>query len=126
MIAPGAVVRVHNHGDVAWVVKRRALDGVRWHVTCKSLEASRHRELFSSRIAGEGDIVVVRPAPTYEPGSTVTYNGIEHAVAADNGDSVTLIAPDKRFACDGGDYLLVPGGNTLTVAKGDLVLQELM
>jgi hypothetical protein len=124
MIAPGAIVRVYLQGDTAWVVRGKTLDGSRWRVTCKDVDAP-NRAALSARVVGEGDIVLIKPAPTYEPGSTITHNGVAHTVARDLGDEIELIVPASRFPTKGGDHLLRPAGNHVTIPKSDLVLETL-
>jgi hypothetical protein len=47
---------------------------------------------FTRRRAGEGDIVLIREAATYSPGSMIEVDGIPHEVARDLGDEVAPIA----------------------------------
>ena len=61
MIAPGALVRVRQCGLIAWVVERQEPDG-RWHVVSKAVD-HRGRAVFSGRTAGEGDVMLITPAP---------------------------------------------------------------
>jgi hypothetical protein len=120
MIAPGAIVICRQTGDTHWVVESHSADG-RWRLVSKRLDGR-----CTSRAAGEGDIVVITPAPTYEVGATIRYHGVEHIIAEAAGDFVTLIVPASRFRTRrGGDHLHIPEGNTVTIPKSDLVLEEL-
>ena len=77
------------------------------------------------RIAGVGDIVLVRDASTYQPGDIITRDGVAYTVERDLGDAVVLLVPARRFQTKRGkDHLLI-AANTVTVAKGDLVLETL-
>ena len=123
MISPGAIVRVYRCGDIAWVVEHQQPDG-RWRVCCKAVD-HKGRAMFSSRTASENEMVLVQDAPSYQPGATITHNGVQHAVAADNGDAVELIVPATRRPLRGGGHLRIPGGNRTTIAKADIVLESL-
>ena len=122
MIAPGALVTVRQYGLTAWVVERR--EAGRWHVVSKGID-DRGRAVYFGRVAGEGDIALITPAPVYEAGTTVEHNGMQHVVASDNGDSITLTVPDSRRPLRGGGHLHIAAGNTITLAKSDLALEEL-
>ena len=65
---------------------------------------------MSGRTAGEGDVVLIKPAPTYEPGATIEYDGTACTVVHDLGDEVDL-------SCATGHIGSVP--------KSDLVLELL-
>ncbi len=123
MIAPGAIVRIRRRGDIAFVVQRRALDGG-WRVMSKVVD-DRSGSVFSGVTVGAGDVIVVKPAPTYEVGAEIEHGGLKHTVSADLGDCVELIAPAFSRPLKGGGALHVPGGNTVTVGKSDLVLEQL-
>ena len=123
MISPGAIVRVYRCGDIAWVVERHEPDG-RWRVCCKAVDHN-GRAMFSSRTASENEMVLIQDAPSYQPGATVTHNGVPHAVAADNGDAVELIVPATRRPLRGGGALSIPGGNAVTLSKAELALEQL-
>lgn len=62
MIEVGAIVRLHRHGETAWVVAGKTFDG-RWRVTSKVIDRSR-REAFNGFTAGNGDMVIGK-ARTY-------------------------------------------------------------
>ncbi len=120
MIAPGAIARVRRRGDIAFVVHSRALDGG-WRVMSKAVDGKR-RSAFSSLTVGTGDIVVVKDAPAYEVGTEVEHDGLQHTVLADRGGTVTFEVPVSRYRTRGGSYTLIAAGNTITIAKSDLVL----
>jgi hypothetical protein len=124
-IAPGAIVRVLRRGDVAFVVRRRdEFNSRRWQCVAKAFD-DRENVLHEGVTVGEGDIVVVREAPTYSPGAQVHFNGVKHTVSRDLGESVELIVPSLRRLLRGGGVLRVAAGNTCMIAKSDLVLEKL-
>ena len=123
MIAPGAIVRVRRRGDVAFVVHSSGIDG-RWRVVSKTVYDER-RSAFSSLTVGAGDTIVVEDAPTYEVGAAVEHEGWKHTASGDLGDQVELIVPASRRPLKGGGALYLPGANTITVGKSDLVLEQL-
>jgi signal peptidase I len=121
VITPGATVRINHHsGD--WVV-HSALGG-RWKCIGRGV-VGRDRQALISRIVGEGDIVVVKPAPTFAPGTTIEHNGVEHTVLADHGDTAELEVPSSRYPLKRGGHLHIAAGNTTTVTKAELVLAAL-
>lgn len=67
----------------------------------------------------------VKPAPTYRPGSEVQYRQLDHAVIDDLGEFVKLSVPASMFSLRGGHALTRPSGNTATISKADLVLENL-
>jgi acetyl-CoA carboxylase alpha subunit len=76
----------------------------------------------TGRTAGEGDIVVVRDAETYDLGTTIEYGGVKHTVARDLSDFVELVTPEVSRPLRGGGALRIAAGNTVTMAKSDLAL----
>ena len=54
------------------------------------------------RTAGEGDIVLIREAATYSPGSMIEVDGIPHEVARDLVDEVAAIVPESSRPLRGG------------------------
>lgn len=123
MISPGAIVMCRQTSDVAWIAERLDFDG-RWKVTSKGIDA-RGRAVYFGRVAGEGDLTVVTPAPVYQAGETVERNGLNCTVARDLGDAVELIVPASRRPLRGGGALSIPGGNAVTLSKADLALESL-
>lgn len=119
----GALVRIYKQGDIAWVLDRRMPDG-RWKCVSKLVDNMGHQS-FSSRTAGEREMVVVQDAPTYQVGTTVEHKGKSFVVVADNGDSLTAIVPASRRPLKGGGYLHVPAGNRIELPKSDLTLETL-
>jgi hypothetical protein len=123
-IAPGALVRIRQFGDIAFVVHRKdTFHPRRWHCVSKAVDG-RYRILHSGQSAGEGDIVVVREAPSYAPGEEVRFNGAITEVIVDHGDTVELAIPPSRFKTRAGDHLALAPSRA-TVDKSDLVLESL-
>jgi hypothetical protein len=103
-IAPGALVTVKQTGTVLWVVVGRADDGIRWRLRSKRIDQNGRHDV-TARIAGSGDITVVREAPAYAPNTMIEHEGRLHEVVADHGDSVELITPASRHSLKGGHAL---------------------
>ena len=64
----------------------------------------------------------MRAAATFSPGQIIVHEGIYYEVASDDDDSVTLIVPEVSRPLRGGALRLAVG-NTITISKGDLVLE---
>jgi hypothetical protein len=124
VIAPGALVTCRQTGLILYVVDSLAEDGVRWHCRAKRVDQNGRHDI-SARTIGEGDLVLVRAAPVYEPHTMVEHEGRFHEVAADNGDSVELITPSSRYPLDGGHALHREAGKRITVDKATLTLELL-
>ena len=123
-IAPGAIVRILRRGDVAYVVVRQdTFNPHRWRCTAVAID-SKDRIFHEGITAGEGDMVVVREAPIFSPGTQVRFNGGTAQVIADNGDTATVAIPPARFKTRAGDYLHVPPSRAVA-DKANLVLEEL-
>jgi hypothetical protein len=119
------VVRILRRGDVAYVaVRRDAFNPRRWRCACKAIALSTGAQKFEGITAGEGDLVEIAPAPKYLPGAQVKFNGSTAEVVVDNGDTVTLAIPPKRFCTRAGDHLAIPPSQAV-VDKADLVLETL-
>ena len=87
--------------------------------------AGNGRQSYHRHVVGEGDIVVLRAAPHYEAGAAVVHDNVQHTVAVDHGDTVTLIVPASRRPLKGSGHLHIDAGKTLTVPKSDLTLEAL-
>ena len=124
MIGPGAVVVCRQTGAVAWVVHSRMANGQQWKLVSKAVD-HRGRAVFSGRTAGEGDVVLIAPAPTYEVGDAIEHDGLSYTVAADLGDSVEAVVPSRPRPLRGGGHLHIAAGNTITLSKSDLTLETL-
>ena len=122
MIAPGSIVLCRQTGAAAMVVERREAGG--WRVVCKGID-DEGRSVYASRVAGEGDLVLVAPAPTFAVGAMVMHNGLEHTVIDSDGDTVTLSVPGTSRPLRGGGHLHIAAGNNITLSKADLVLEDL-
>ena len=80
---------------------------------------------LAGRTVGEGDMVLVRDAPSYAAGDMVEHDGVQLTVIEDRGDAVLFSVPASRFRTRGGDYLHVAKGNTTEIDKATIVLEEL-
>ena len=75
-----------------------------------------------SGVAGEGDLVEILTAKTYQIGDVVEHHGKQHLVLSDDGDEITLAVPEDRVPLRGGYTVRVAAGNSTLVSKVDLVL----
>lgn len=123
MIDIGAIVVCRQTGAQLWVVNGPAPRGY-WYLRGVRVD-ERGRKSYEGRVAGAGDITVITEAPTYAAGAAVKHNGARHTVAADNGDHVELVVPESVVPRRGGGALRLAAGNTTTVAKADLVLDDM-
>ncbi len=114
----------YRGGDVAFVA--RARDGYgRWLCTAKQVQVGRTRRSGYSLIqAGEGDLVVAVPRPTFAPGTAMMHEGLTCVVEQDTGDWIVLNVPAHRHETRGGDGLAVPPGK-VEISKSDAVLDSL-
>ena len=120
-LSPGTTVWLkREQGD--WVVHSRL--GDRYKCLGKTSVGRNHDEVLTARIVGEGDAVLIKAAPTYTPGQTVTYNGVPHTIVRDDGDTVTLEVPASRYQTHGGDHLHIDAGNDIVVSKCELVMKD--
>jgi hypothetical protein len=122
MFNPGDVVRIFRH-DGIWVVERQEPDG-RWRV-CSCSTEYRQRGSYTSRTVGEGAMVLIAPAPTYEAGSVVQYRGVALKVLEDTGPLVRFSVAAKAQPLRGTGAVHVPSGNGAIISKSDLVLHSL-
>ena len=71
-LSPGAICMCPRaSGAQLWVVVGRADDG-RWRLRGKRVDW-RGRSDVTCRVAGAGDLVLIRPAPTYSPGTMIEH-----------------------------------------------------
>jgi len=124
MITPGSIVRVFKQGNTAWVVDSRGFDG-RWKVVSKAVDG-RNRSALSSLTVAEGDIVLIKEAPTYAVGAEVRYERVDHEVIEDLGELVRLSVPASSFPLRYGGALRRPSGNSAVISKANLVLESLV
>jgi len=119
-ISPGATVQVTGQRG-SWVVLSRSMNR-RWHCVGKDLRTNQ----YVSCVVGEGDIAAVTtPASNFRPCSSVKLDGVFHKVIADEGSVLVLAVPSSLLSTRGGDNLQRPAGNHFTIAKSNLVLEEL-
>lgn len=118
-VSVGAKVLCRQTGNVHWIVKRQITD-THWQ-----LIAPGDNGHYIGRLAGQGDLVELKPAPVYQVGAVILRGGVEHTVASDDGDAVTFTVGASRFATRGGEYLHIPSGNAATISKSDLALEQL-
>lgn len=103
--APGALVKVGNFADSVWVVRCQAGRKGWWHLQRKEVG----RATYNTRVAREGELRLVRPAPRFKIGEGVSYTGVVATVIEDLGDLVAVAV----------------GLSRLDVPKSDLVLERL-
>jgi hypothetical protein len=123
MIAPGAIVTCRQTSATLWVVRHRSTDGG-WHLIGKVTNGLGHM-VHTGRSAGEGDLHLIREAETYEVVSTVERDGQTLTVVADLGGSVEFAVPEISRPLCGGDAQSPAAGNTTTIYKADLTLENL-
>lgn len=144
-ISPGAIVVFRQTGLVAWVVHSRLADG-RFKCVSEGVDPRGNGAVFNGRVVGEGDLMVVMPAPSYAVGDAIEQDGKSLIVAADLGDAVECVVPSHSHQLRGGmtyrngtrrggcvrlpgprtgATLHIPGGNRVTLAKSDITLERL-
>ena len=117
----GDIVR-YRGGDIAFVA--RARDGYgRYLCTAKQVDRTR-RSAFTCIQAGEGDLVVAVPRPTFSPGATIMHEGQQCVVERDDGDWVQLNVPASVHRMKGGGGLNIPPSQ-VEISKADAVLDSL-
>ena len=119
MISPGALVPVKQTGAALYRVKAPATGG-RWFLAGKRVDERGRFDIFG-RVAGAGDLTLIRDAPMFMPGEMIEHEGVYHEVVRDLGDEVELTAPAGRNPLNGGGGVRVPGGHITTISS-DLVL----
>jgi hypothetical protein len=125
VISPGCICTCKQTGTILYAVVAKADDGIRWQLRSMRID-HKGRTDFTRRIAGEGDLTLIREAPTFEPNTVIEHNGRFHEITTDNGDSVELITPSSRYSLKGSHALHREAGNRVTVPKADLVLARLL
>jgi hypothetical protein len=127
VLSPGAVVTCRQTADVLWAVIRQEVDGS-WRLHGR-LTDERGRSAYTMRLAGEGDITVIRSAPQYEPGETIERGRQTLTVISDNGDDLTCeVGEASRPVISEGVQVAsvcLPGGNKMTLTKGDLMAEAI-
>ena len=123
MITPGCTCTCRQTGAQLWVVRSAAPNG-RWHLVGKRTDTL-GRKRFTNRVAGEGDLVEILAAKTYQIGDVVERHGKRHVVLSDDGDEITLAVPEDRVPLRGGYTVRVAAGNSTLVSKADLLLDAL-
>jgi hypothetical protein len=119
----GSIVKVWQTG-ATMVVRHCASDG-RLHLRGKEVYGRNRRTALTARVVGAGDVTVIADPPTYIAGTQVRHDGTTYTVLQDWGDHVQLSVPEQRAYCRNGVTLKIPGGNTVTISKADLVLERM-
>jgi hypothetical protein len=120
-LSPGALATCRQTGSRLWVVKeplpdnRLRLIGVRTD--------RRGRADYSTRISGAGDVQVIRDAEVYAVGSTINYEGLDHLVLEDQGDSIEVSVPKQRRSEVVGSC--IPSDN-VRVSKAQLAIAAML
>jgi hypothetical protein len=120
-IAIGDICR-YRGGDIAYVVRGCDPYG-RWLCTAKRIDRTR-KSAFSLIQAGEGDLVVAVPRPTFAPGTAMMHEGLTCVVERDDGDLLTLNVPAHTHQTRAKDGLHVPASR-VEISKADAVLDSL-
>jgi len=119
-ISPGATVQITGQRGTWVVAKQTDIDRRWWR--CVGKDAAGRTV---TRIAGAGDVTLITPARSYTPGSSITLDGVRHEAISDNGDTITLEVPASVYRAQAGINLQRSAGNTIAIAKSDLVLEGL-
>lgn len=120
MTGIGDLVTCRQTGSRLWVVKeplpdnRFRLIGVRTD--------RRGRADYSTRISGAGDVQVIRDAEGYAVGSTINYEGLDHLVLEDRGDSIEVGVPKHGMPTRGTELVRIPSGNVRIISKAQLAI----
>ena len=109
--------------DIAYVVRGRDRYG-RYLCTAKRVDRTRQGSVFTCVQAGEGDLVVAVPRPTFSPGATIMHEGQQCVVERDDGDWVQLNVPASVHRMKGGGGLNIPPSQ-VEISKADAVLDSL-
>lgn len=124
----GSICTIKNFGTRLWVAEKPAADHLgeftRFRLTCKQVDSA-GRVSYSRRIANITDVTVTHGPEVYAVGSTITWGGLDHTVLADLGSEVELGVPEHRVKPHGYGVIRIPGTNTRTVSKANLLLAEL-
>lgn len=120
-IAIGDICR-YRGGDIAYVVRGRDPYG-RYLCTAKQVNQT-CRSALACIQAGEGDLVVAVPRPTFAPGTAMIHEGLTCVVERDDGDFVTLSVPACVHEMKGGGGLKLPPSR-VEISKADAVLDAL-
>ena len=95
-------------------------DGRGWQCVSKAIDGQ-GGAIFSGRVIGDGDLVLLHDAETYAHGTKITHGGRKLIVRRDLGGEVEFETPPSTKLLRGGDTLRLPAGRT-TVHKADLLL----
>ena len=69
----------------------------------KTVDPATGHEGYDGRVAGDDDLTTVTPAPMYEVGDMMGYDGVEAVVYADQEAVVVLAIPERRVLTQGGE-----------------------
>ena len=121
MIAPGALVTCRQTGAVLWVVKGPAPGG-RYYLRGKRTNGK--GTVFTSRVAGAGDLTLIKDPPTFAAGTEVRFNGGTAIVVEDHGDTVAITIPEHSARTRRGSVLRIAASRAET-AKADIIVELL-
>jgi hypothetical protein len=124
-MAPGSVVTCRWTGAQAWVVKARAGEGRMLHLISPIVNSLGVPVAYTSHTAGIGDVELITPAPTFEPGQSLMHEDVTYEVIADHGDEVEVLVPASSVTLRDSARLRYPEGNTKAIAKCDIALAQL-
>jgi hypothetical protein len=80
---------------------------------------------YIGRVAGEGDIVVIADAATYQPGAALKRNRVTYYVVEDLGYAVDLISAQYSTPTKGGEPVTVSAGYVMRCPKADLAMEDM-
>jgi hypothetical protein len=129
MISVGDICVIRQTGSVLWAAKAPAPDPTdreRWTFVGKAVDR-RGRAAYSTRVAGVGDVTVVRPwdAEVHKVGSEVLYRGARHLILEDRGANLWLGVAPHDSPRKGGGVIHIQASNTTVASKADVVLESI-
>lgn len=112
----------YRGGDIAYVVRGRDPYG-RYLCAAKRVDRTR-KSAFTCIQAGEGDLQVAVPRPTFAQGTALRHAGQTCMVEWDDGDWLQLSVPADVHQTKGKDGLSLPPSR-VEISKADAVLDSL-
>jgi hypothetical protein len=93
MISVGDICVVRQTGSILWIAKGPALDPndrERWTLITRRTDR-RGRSSYETRVAGAGDVIVVKSAPEYNPAVSSTQPRLDRPLASRSFDRFDVV-----------------------------------